>query len=215
MSKLRIINSIPVTLPEKEILSRLRYNIHRTELDDDVRGRIGSVMNSGFALCEPKGSWIVLDITGTGVSSVEFEGGIVIESESIAKLLARSESAVFMGVTAGGAITDRAQDSVKRGDGSSALIYDAVGSETAEAAIDWLNRYIAVELRRKGKILTAMRFSAGYGDFMLENQRIFYELLDLKRFGVSLTESCIFIPEKTVTAIAGVEIPAGPGVGQS
>jgi cobalamin-dependent methionine synthase I len=52
-----------------------------------------------------------------------------------------------------------------------------------------------------------MRFSAGYGDFLLENQRLFYELLDLQRFGVSLTESCIFTPEKTVPAIAGVEIP--------
>lgn len=209
MSKLNIVNHIPVTLPEREILFRLRYNVHKTELDDDARRRINSVMNRGFAVCEPKGSWILLNIAGRGESSVSFEGGFTIESVSIAKLLSRSESAVFMGVTAGGGIVELAQDAIKSGDGSSALIYDAVGSETAEASIDWLNRYIATELRRKGKILTSMRFSAGYGDFMLENQRSFYELLDLKRFGVSLTESCIFIPEKTVTAIAGVEIPAG------
>lgn len=209
MSKLNIVNHIPVTLPEREILFRLRYNVHKTELDDDARRRINSVMNRGFAVCEPKGSWILLNIAERGESSVSFEGGFTIESVSIAKLLSRSESAVFMGVTAGGGIVELAQDAIKSGDGSSALIYDAVGSETAEASIDWLNRYIATELRRKGKILTSMRFSAGYGDFMLENQRSFYELLDLKRFGVSLTESCIFIPEKTVTAIAGVEIPAG------
>ncbi len=209
MNKLNIVNHIPVTLPEKEILSRLKYNIHKTELDDEVRRKFGSVMNRGFAACETRGSWIILDIIGRGETSVTFSGGITFDSASIAKLLLRSVSALFMGVTAGGGIAELAQEALKNGDGSSALIYDAVGSETAEAGIEWLNRFVGSELRRKGRVLTPMRFSAGYGDFLLENQRQFYELLDFKRFRVSLTESCIFIPEKTVTAIAGVEIPAG------
>lgn len=209
MNKLNIVTHIPVMLPEKEILSRLKYNIHKTELDDEARRRFGSFMNRGFAACETKGSWTILDITGRSASSVTFSGEITFESASIAKLLSRSEAALFMGVTAGSRIAELAQEALRNGDGSSALIYDAVGSETAEAGIEWLNRFVGSELRRKGRVLTPMRFSAGYGDFLLENQREFYELLDLKRFGVSLTESCIFIPEKTVTAIAGVEIPAG------
>lgn len=207
MSKLNIVNSIPVTLPEREILFRMKFNVHKTELDDDIKRKISSVMNRGFLVCEPKGSWILLNITGRDESSVHFDGGFTIQSESIVKLLARSESAVFMGVTVGKGIVDLAQEAVQAGDGSSAIIFDAVGSETAEAAIEWLNRFLGSELRRRGRVLTPMRFSAGYGDFLLENQRLFYELLDLQRFGVSLTESCIFTPEKTVTAIAGVEIP--------
>lgn len=208
MGKLNIINNIPLMLPEREILFRMKYNVHKTEIDDDSRKRIVSVMNRGFAVCQPRGSWILLNITGSDKSSIFFEGGFTIHSDSIAKLLAHSESAVFMGATVGMGIVDMASEAVEKGDGSSAIIYDAVGSETAEAAIDWLNRFVGSELRRRGKVLTPMRFSAGYGDFLLENQRLFYELLDLKRFGVSLTESSIFIPEKTVTAIAGVEIPS-------
>ncbi|NLV69188.1 MAG: methionine synthase, partial [Spirochaetes bacterium] len=65
--------------------------------------------------------------------------------------------------------------------------------------------YIAQQVKRRGENLTRMRFSAGYGDFMLENQKHFFELLGLEKLGVSLTERYIFIPEKTVTAIAGVE----------
>lgn len=208
MSKLNVVHSIPVSLPEREIFFRMKYNVHKTEMDDDYRKRIISVMNRGFAQCEPRGTWILLDITERDEISVAFEGGFTIQSESIGKLLAHSESAVFMGATAGAGIVDLAREAVEKGDGSSAVIYDAVGSETAEAAIDWLNRFVGSELRRRGKVLTPMRFSAGYGDFLLENQRLFYELLDLKRFGVSLTDSCILIPEKTVTAIAGVEAPA-------
>lgn len=212
MEKLNIFQRIPVTLPEKEIFARLKYNIHKTEVDDDSRRRILSAINRGFALCEPKGSWTRSDITGRSAGTLTFANGMVIKSGSVSDLLSCSLAAVFFCATAGPAITDLAVESFKNGDGTSAVIYDAVGSETAEAAIDWLNTYISGELRRRGESLTSMRFSPGYGDFLLENQRSFFELLKLEDFGVKLTERYFFIPEKTVTAIAGIEIktPAPP-----
>jgi hypothetical protein len=205
MEKLNIFEKIPVTLPEKEIFSRLKYNTHKTEMDDDSRRRILSAVNRGFALCEPKGSWTRSNILERTPESLTFENGIIINSRSVSDLLSESIAAVFFCSTAGAAIVDIAADSFKTGDGASAVIYDAVGSETAEAAVDWLNAYISRELKRRGESLTAMRFSPGYGDFLLENQRQFFELLKLENFGVKLTDRYIFIPEKTVTAIAGIE----------
>ncbi len=205
MEKLNIFERIPITLPEKDIFARLKFNVHKTVIDDESRMRILRVINSGFALCEPKGSWTRGEITERGDSSLKFSNGIVIESRSVSELLAKSTAAVFFCATAGSAITEASAMSFEKGDASCAVIYDAVGSETAEAAVDWINRYIAGELRRRGERLTAMRYSPGYGDFLLENQREFYQLLELERFGVTLTDRYIFIPEKTVTAIAGVE----------
>lgn len=205
MEKLNIIDRIPLTLPEKEILARLKFNFHKTEVDDESMARIRSVMNRGFALCEPRGAWMRMGIDGIRDGVVLLEGGYMIASRSVAGLLSGSSSVVIMGVTVGPAIVGLASSAVGSGDGGSALVYDAVGSETAEAAIEWLNTYIAQQVKRRGENLTKMRFSAGYGDFMLENQKMFFELLNLERFGVSLTDRYIFIPEKTVTAIAGVE----------
>ncbi len=205
MEKLNIFSRIPVTLPEREIFARLKYNIHKTEIDDEVRKKILSAINKGFALCEPKGSWTRSDIIERSSDSLTFSNGIILNSKSVADLLSNSTAAVFFCATAGPSIAVLVEDSFKKNDGASALIYDAVGSETAEAAIDWINRYIAGELKRRGESLTSMRFSPGYGDFLLENQRYFFELLKLEDFGVKLTERYIFIPEKTVTAIAGIE----------
>jgi cobalamin-dependent methionine synthase I len=109
-----------------------------------------------------------------------------------------------MAVTIGPAIAEMASEFLGRNDGAAALICDAVGSETADAAMDWLHRFLAAQLRRRGSVLTPRRFSAGYGDFSLEHQRLFYGLLDLERLGVHLTQSCMLVPEKTVTAVAGV-----------
>jgi len=205
MEKLNIFNRIPVTLPEKEIFARLKYNIHKTEIDDESRKKIISAINKGFALCEPKGAWTRSSILERSDESLTFENGIIIKSKSIVNLLSNSDAAVFFSATAGSAIVEISAESFKNGDGASAVIYDAVGSETAEAAVDWINTYISRELKRRGESLTAMRFSPGYGDFLLENQRHFFELLKLEDFGVKLTERYIFIPEKTVTAIAGIE----------
>ena len=57
------------------------------------------------------------------------------------------------------------------------------------------------------------RFSPGYGDFPLEIQGEFLDALSApKRIGVTVTDSLILIPRKSVTAVIGVssrEIPKG------
>lgn len=49
------------------------------------------------------------------------------------------------------------------------------------------------------------RFSPGYGDLPLETQKTLIQVLDTHRkIGVSLTESCLMMPSKSVTAILGI-----------
>lgn len=49
------------------------------------------------------------------------------------------------------------------------------------------------------------RYSPGYGDLSLETQKYFFSALDIsKRIGVSLTDSCLMIPMKSITAIIGL-----------
>ena len=50
-----------------------------------------------------------------------------------------------------------------------------------------------------------MRFSPGYGDLPIEVQKDFLPLLDAeRRLGITLSESCLMAPSKSVTAIIGV-----------
>ncbi len=198
------INPVNVQLPERDILFRLKYNIHKTLIDPDSLARIKGIMAKGFRACRPQGVWGRLGIAEIADERVIFESGAEIRSASIAQLLSGSHSAVFMAATAGPQIVDMASQAVSAGDGGAAIIYDAVGSETAEAAIEWLTGYIVAGIKKKGETLTSMRFSPGYGDFNLEYQSLFYELLQLNEMGIKLTERFILVPEKTVTALAGI-----------
>ena len=81
------------------------------------------------------------------------------------------------------------------------LIYDALGTEAIEHVCDTFCR----DMEEKYGKLTS-RFSPGYGDLPLEYQKNMIDLLDTNRkIGLSLTESLLMSPTKSVTAIVGIK----------
>lgn len=85
-----------------------------------------------------------------------------------------------------------------------ASIVQACGAACVEALCDMAQNEIATFVKLKDCYLRP-RFSAGYGDLGLENQKILFEQLDCtKRLGLTLTEDMLMYPTKSVTAIIGV-----------
>lgn len=80
----------------------------------------------------------------------------------------------------------------------------ASGSAAVEAWCDILCRKFS-ERARKAERSTRPRFSPGYGDLPLAMQKeIFRALSPEKRIGVTLSESLMMMPSKSVSAIVGV-----------
>ena len=109
-----------------------------------------------------------------------------------------------MGATAGPEIMTAIQEDAAGRNVTRGVVLDATAGETVDAALDWIMAYYNQTLRRQGKRLLSARYSAGYGDLALENQRTMYRLLALEKIGVEIMETCILIPEKSVTAITGI-----------
>ena len=81
-----------------------------------------------------------------------------------------------------------------------ALIFQAIGAERIESLCDLFNN----EMKEKYKTVKP-RFSAGYGDLPIEIQKdIFIALNCSKNIGVTLNESLLMSPSKSVTAIIGI-----------
>jgi cobalamin-dependent methionine synthase I len=118
-------------------------------------------------------------------------------------LLEKSREAVLMAATAGKTAMAARDSEIKAGNGSAALIIDAVASETADAGLDWIQEFLNGQLARQGRKLTN-RYSPGYGDLDLSAQKIIYDALDLEKIGISITDRFILAPEKSVLAIAGI-----------
>ena len=197
--------SIPVVLPEDTVYSRLGRNRFLNRLPEAQKNLIGRYIAEGIALCHPAGCWLRLNIVERSAGSVTLENGDKFNSASLAELLKFSHAVLLTASTVGCGIVDASAAASGAGEGVKALVYDAVGSEMADEAIGWIHGYVAQQFKRGSEKLTRRRFSPGYGDLELENQKIIYDILKLEKLGIRLNESLIMAPEKSVTAVAGIE----------
>ena len=99
---------------------------------------------------------------------------------------------------------DAFQRRVSATSGADALIAQAIGAALIEKWMDETENEIRKELA-PGESLVS-RYSPGYGDFPLAAQRTLLALLDApRRAGVSLTDSLLMVPSKSVSAVIGVK----------
>ncbi|MBP8697065.1 MAG: hypothetical protein KBH73_11460 [Syntrophobacterales bacterium] len=205
MDRLFTFERIPIEPPLKAIYRRLGYRKGITHIRPDEARALGDRIEQARTLICLKGAARRLPILSKTPRLIRLPGNHTLQSARLAELLAHSREVLLLGATAGPEVIeairrDTAEDNLTR-----AVVFDAAASEMVDAALDWMVTLFGRELRREGRRLTKSRFSCGYGDLALENQRIFYDLLELGRFGVELTERCILVPEKSVTAVAGIE----------
>lgn len=86
-----------------------------------------------------------------------------------------------------------------------AAIFQAIGATAVEAFVERMCVYLKNELENTGESMHP-RFSPGYGDFDLSNQMGVFKVLSPEKYaGITLNDSLVMSPEKSVTAIIGIE----------
>ena len=163
------------------------------ELEAMVRDCVAEAENRfSYKVC-----YVTLPVTISG-NRVDFES-FSVESAHLAKCLAGCEKAVIFAATVGMEI-DRIIKKYSVLSPAKAVIFQAIGAERCESLCDVFNKEIAQNTA------TAPRFSPGYGDFPLDSQRDIFTLLDAgRKIGVTLGESLLMSPSKSVTAVIGIK----------
>ena len=84
-----------------------------------------------------------------------------------------------------------------------AAVFQATGAMYIEEVVDFVNNQINQIEKGKNKS-TRPRFSPGFGDVSLEVQKDFFSLLPCSKIGLTLMDTLIMAPEKSVTAFVGI-----------
>lgn len=140
--------------------------------------------------------------------TVEWEDGMPklpweYKSLDLAKCLKGCDEMVLFAATVGLEI-DRHIAKNQRISPTKALLMQAMGAERIESLCDVFCDEIKVSLAAENHFVTP-RYSPGYGDLPLECQKDVFLLLDCNRqIGISLGESLLMTPSKSVTAIFGI-----------
>jgi 5-methyltetrahydrofolate--homocysteine methyltransferase len=183
---------IEIKLDEINLTETLTYLGFKGNIPD---GRILAVIKR----CEG----VLLDtITPRFVTKVTEISNPLIFGDDLRELLSDCEKAVFFCSTLG-QMTDRLINSSGVTNVSEQLYYDALANAAIEQVCDKVMEIIGVKYPEYS---CTTRFSPGYGDYPLALQPQILEFLDAKkRIGVTVNESLLMLPSKSVSAVFGLK----------
>lgn len=188
-----------VTLPpRKEIL---RYLGHRGEVTDEVNRMIDVCLPYSSEKSVPKSAFVIkkINMLPSGVCI----DGTELKSTALKKNLDGCEEAIIFASTIG-AETDRFISAQFAISPANAIIADAIATATVEHYCDMLFKELGLCFEKE-ELFLRPRFSPGYGDLTLDNQKFFIEQTDAsKRCGIYLTRSMMLTPAKSITGITGL-----------
>lgn len=170
----------------------LRYALCRSA-DESTEALLEACLTEALPVLSYRVCWKEFSVEVRG-SDCDF-GSFRLRSRALAKHLRSCHRAVIFAATLGVGM-DRLIARYGRVSPARGLMMQAVGTERIEALCDAFCAEFAG---------AASRFSPGYGDLKLEAQRdIFSQLCCEKHIGLTLNDSLVMSPSKSVTAVVGL-----------
>ena len=171
-----------------------------------IRGPLPTDLETDLPRCEgmlreaarPRAVWKLAEVLPGGMlKGTAFRP----EGETLRQLTETCSRVILMAATLG-AETDALIRRLQIRAMADSVLVDALANAAIENVCDNLCADLAAAL---APLHLSPRFSPGYGDFPLEQQREVCAVLDVsRRIGVTLTPGNLMIPQKTVTALIGV-----------
>ena len=181
----------------REIARYMRMG--RTLPEGALAERVTALRDRALKVIRPARTWRRFPIEGGAIVS----GGVRLDiAGTLARHIVGCRAAYLVCGTIGAAF-DAFQRRVSVSSGADALIVQAIGAALIEKLMDSVEDEIHGELAENETLVE--RYSPGYGTFPLAAQRTLLALLDAPiKVGVSLTDTLLMVPSKSVSAIIGI-----------
>lgn len=154
-------------------------------------------------LIEPSYSYVIRDINSVRGSRVFIEGSVIFRSNIIAQLLGQCQKVAVFVLTIGSRLGDVVRQLSKDGLMVQAAVLDAIGSDAAETLAHVVQDIIAKQAEAEG-LGISLRFSPGYCDWRVSQQKMVFRAMNGDTAGVRLTDGCVMTPQKSISGIIGI-----------
>ncbi|MBP8959776.1 MAG: methionine synthase [Bacteroidales bacterium] len=132
------------------------------------------------------------------IEGIDFHPGKIIISQ-----LWKSESVAVFACTAGSRLSDRSKKLIEEKNLLEGYVFDVVGSEIVEAGADLMQEKLKIMMAAEGMLITN-RYSPGYCGWDVSEQDKLFSLIPDNYCGITLTNSALMIPLKSVSGIIGI-----------
>jgi hypothetical protein len=193
---------INVAIDKSEVCRYLGY-INGQRPTASISSLIDGQIEEAYRLIEPSYSYAIKKVRGVEGPNIFIEGFVKFRSNIVGRILSKCHEAAIFLATIGSGIDERVAQLMKEGEVLKAVVLDAVGSEAVEKVTCWLERSVK-EMAAASDAEASLRYSPGYCDWDIKQQKVLFAALDGDLAGVELTEDCLMIPRKSVSGIIGI-----------
>ena len=184
----------------KEAIRYLGYGSHA--VDDHTLALVESSFAELDQIAGKRIIYRIFDVSFKETDRLQI-GKLNIISKNLGKNLAGCQSAVILGATLGAGV-DMLLRKYTLTDMARVVTLQACAAAMLEEYLDECQQSIGKELE-KDRLYLRPRFRPGYGDFPIEHQEMILRMLDTaKTIGLTMTDSSMLTPTKSVTAVIGV-----------
>lgn len=168
----------------------------------DVEALIKKAAAEMHPLLNPQAVFEVFDLKIEGDRKITI-ADFSFESEDLGRNLRGCSRVAMMAATIGPQV-DALIRKTQIKDSVYAAILQATGAMYIEELVEAVNKKVKDDAEATGTT-TKPRYSPGYGDASLNLQKEFFRLLPCARIGLTLMNTLIMAPEKSVTAFIGIK----------
>jgi hypothetical protein len=200
MANSSIRNELDVDI--KQVLSRMGYGtagVPSARIESLVKEYADNICH----LIEPSYSYVIRDVNSVRGARIFIEGSVTFRSNVIARLLEHCPKVAVFVLTIGDRLGEMVHQLSGEGFMVQAAVLDAIGSDAAETLAHVVQDIIRREAAAEG-LDVSLRFSPGYCDWRVSQQKMVFRAMAGDSAGVRLTDGCLMVPQKSISGIIGI-----------
>jgi len=173
---------------------------------DEVLGElIGAALDEAEQVCHIKAELrIFRGVSFNGEDkTVRIENEVFDLKKIVYSQIRKSEAVAVFLATAGDRLGIMSRQAMKEGDLLKGYVYDIIGSEVADGAAGIMQDELEKTIKAGGEKITN-RYSPGYCGWNVAEQHKLFRLMPANFCGISLNDSALMSPEKSVSGFIGI-----------
>ena len=175
------------------------------ESDEVLAELIGAALGEAEQVCHIKAELrIFRGVSFNGEDkTVRIEDEVFDLKKIVYSQIRKSEAVAVFLATAGDRLGIMSRQAMKEGDLLKGYVYDIIGSEVADGAAGIMQDELEKTIKAGGEKITN-RYSPGYCGWNVAEQHKLFRLMPANFCGISLNDSALMSPEKSVSGFIGI-----------
>jgi hypothetical protein len=188
---------------ENDKLAKLLGGQKKKRLPKSIRKKVRTARQKLKKLIKPSLHYRIVKPSVTDNAAVQLNETVEFTSAKLAQTLKNAEKMVCFVGTIGNDVENEINRLLGNQKLAAAYILDSMGSVAVENMIDRFQELMENKFSAEDRTVT-LRFSPGYCDWPVTQQKKLFNIFDPKQLDVELLDSCLMKPRKSISGVFGI-----------